>query len=1495
MIHTETQGVKNDTLESTKELFTNFRARLKETVGKCQVVIDALGDGCLIDTQLFNDVLEVVEVHKKMQIELSGKINELLPACEERKLNVLERLLTDKQKDLVVIEDAKKTLGLFLQVNTDNDSVRALFDECKKKASLILDETDSERIIEDSAPFRLFLDILSEPNLDISHVQEERIETEFPKPIPRLLYSGQFSLKEKNNVADEAITATPEEPSKLETLASLANSDDAGEPSEGLEESGTRETSRHSLLSAERHDENKQAASILTQSSQVSIIPVGDSSSSKEIAEFILESGCDSDNAEIDEENYIRMLVSALIRESVIEDTGRFPGEFARAAVLLKTMAQKNPQYQSAYKRFLFGTDAPLDDRIRIYSATAMDEVFDDVNKRDPLYLAALLRAMFMPETAFEYSLFDTGISSIRMLEDYIDKYSTTLREIYHVFSVQKRGFSQKELVSFGDKNTLDDRRLNIIARAKGMRGTITLLKKLQNKMPRFPGADNIISICFGPNSDLDEALALVADGKTRDLSVVKLVLEELANNDKIDAFINEKWREVARSERSAASALKSKAREIVFEEIKTRRDLIAEWQDFAEGDSANTSPQVKSIRDRLQELIPKALTQLKSANMAPVVYTLRRVLHALTAGELVNDQFAFSDFLKSHWVELGPDGKPILDPISCDINGFELWRRSLEHIRSERLDLPKVLCRTSDKAYREYFDNIGNAIWICRVLKRYAPNQDVSEVVIDESVWKNNVSKAQKSIEIEEQKFKADIELAYAYVRIEEHTKERILRMFDHFSKNFRENSNFGLYRLFLDFLRLEMDKEKDAVESKLRNRLKGFEESITKEKGEEYCPLAMLAAEKLNSGNFVVAEDFLKKLESGETKLAEDEQAFSEEKNVFADFLGVFEELSRQCRSNKGSRLNNWGKNTLEKMNLIDASWSKRYHESLGNILNNWPKGKGDSHPNKEGSLKNLFAELGFNVVEIKKRDPVNGYDNSEVFNIKVKGAPKNLPDYPHPIDAFGTSAGQKTFCVICLYGDHTAQDLKEEIINLSAGQNSIVLLDSLFELVKRRSFTEELKKTSEVGTFLLIDHALILYLATRDPSVRIPTLLSCALPLTYYQPFVNGSGPIPDEMFFGRKSELNDITAPTGANLVYGGRQLGKTALMRRARSIVNKPDLKEYAFFIDAKNKDVSATLISLSDELHLGKLLKEDENPSTWDELCQYMRKMFNGGRVNKLLLLIDEADSFLEDASNERYEIFTPLITLMGDTSNGFKFVFAGLHNVARTCMAISKNSPLGQLGNPLCIKPLSSNDARSLIQRPLQYLGYNITQENLELILINTNYYPGILHFFGYKLIQTISENYGKYYNSRNNPPFTLSDEQMGTILSSADMNESIKQKLNMTLELDVRYKIAANILAYLYYLEDERIWYGYTAEKIANAAKEYNLDDIVSLHTAGLDALLAEMAEMGILWSSVEKEDAERHYCFRRNNFLNMIGSEKSVLEFLADPRIEEAEANA
>ena len=474
-----------------------------------------------------------------------------------------------------------------------------------------------------------------------------------------------------------------------------------------------------------------------------------------------------------------------------------------------------------------------------------------------------------------------------------------------------------------------------------------------------------------------------------------------------------------------------------------------------------------------------------------------------------------------------------------------------------------------------------------------------------------------------------------------------------------------------------------------------------------------------------------------------------------------------------------------------------------------------------------------------------------------------------------------------VIVLLGTSTPSQIVNTVKELDLSALSIVILDKPFGLSERRTMCETYHtRTSQQNPFILIDQALCLYLALHQKEERLPLLLMSTLPFTTYQPFVRDGGSTSDEMFCGRITELRSIMDKNGASVVYGGRQLGKTALLERAAKRCNVPEQKLFAVYISIYDCD--------SEEKFVKKAVKEinkksfdsiniRETCTSIEVLCDEIEKLFNSEKVHELKLFIDEADKFLNSIANGNYEKLQPLIDLRRNTTNNFKFVLAGLHNVCRAQKATENNGVFGQLGQPLCVKPLSPKDAIELISKPLRYLGFQIDRfPHLETILTTTNYYPGILQFFGYTLVETLTSNYKSYYQAENNPPFPLQKEQLASVINSTDLNESIKEKFKLSLKLDPRYFMLARCIAYRYHYENNNNrWMGYSIDEIKEVADSYPIHCLEGLTKIEYKNLLNEMVEMGIL--SPENDS----YRLRKASFIDVIGRDwdKVDEEILSD----------
>lgn len=503
--------------------------------------------------------------------------------------------------------------------------------------------------------------------------------------------------------------------------------------------------------------------------------------------------------------------------------------------------------------------------------------------------------------------------------------------------------------------------------------------------------------------------------------------------------------------------------------------------------------------------------------------------------------------------------------------------------------------------------------------------------------------------------------------------------------------------------------------------------------------------------------------------------------------------------------------------------------------------------------------------------------------------------------PVPHFGSRA-QGRYRVVVLVDRLTPEDLLQRI-----GENTQQTATIVFALSRTPlRFWPDLARVSKERqrSFLLLDESILLFLLAQRGS-RLATWFDIALPFTYSEPYDASAGVVPPEMFYGRASELEGVKAQGGCYFIYGGRQLGKTALLRRAEKTFHDPSADRYAVWVDllaqgiGERRPAADVWLSVFDKLRELKIpglelpSVNTAKPASIDAFLAAIRVFLAGKPGRRILLLLDEADHFFEQDARQgsAYAETRRLKQLMDETERRFKVVFAGLHNVLRT--ASTSNQPLGHLNEAVRIGPLMDEreirSAEDLITRPIEAAGFEFEDRSLVMrVLAQTNYYPSLIQLYCTQLLRHLRESKLRRRDGVG-PRFKIDENDIELVFAGRPLRDAIRSKFRLTLQLDDRYEVIANAIGL------EALEPGYDHVQGVDwrvirqdCSTSWWREGFATTSERDFLALLEEMVQLGVLSQS---KTAER-FSLRNPNVLLLLGSKQeieSTLQAEREPRIE------
>lgn len=522
-------------------------------------------------------------------------------------------------------------------------------------------------------------------------------------------------------------------------------------------------------------------------------------------------------------------------------------------------------------------------------------------------------------------------------------------------------------------------------------------------------------------------------------------------------------------------------------------------------------------------------------------------------------------------------------------------------------------------------------------------------------------------------------------------------------------------------------------------------------------------------------------------------------------------------------------------------------------------------------QGALAHVLAQAGIDFANATAEPPIGRRRRwLTLTGVSVTGRALT------PALGSGRSLQPSQLRILMVWGDQQPQSIAEWVRDQPAGQTILVLwLGGHPATSEQRRALAAAARGRSRPVVVLLDEAALVYLCAQ-PARSLTAFAAISLPFTADSPYRDTPGDTAPEMFYGRRRELEQVLDPLGPSFVSGGRQLGKSALLRTAqrRFLAEAPSNVAVMrnIYSIGQDGDSAALWSALWNELAAQGIctVGVPEN-DVYGALNQQVRAWVDENPARSLLILLDEADAFLEaDAAAASFPAVDGCRRLMEETGRRVKVVFAGLHRTAR--FTTVENQPLSHFGQ-ITVGPLSPTHAHELITTPLQSLGFVYQDPSTPArILALANNMPALLQLFGERLIRHLT---GRPVEP-GSPPHLITDEDIDTVWDDTDLQRQFREKYVLTLNLDHRYLVIAYTIAYEAHMNGPE--QAMALRELNERARGVWPEGFATSRADDFRALVDECVDLGLL----TRQGAA--YRMRTPTVLRLLGTQDEVVDTLA-----------
>lgn len=620
------------------------------------------------------------------------------------------------------------------------------------------------------------------------------------------------------------------------------------------------------------------------------------------------------------------------------------------------------PWAQLASLQMAYGCDSKIERHL--YRGSELKAAFPTVTAdTSALQLAAYCRAMVAPAVAYDYELHATAETFGKNFDELFPQFvvlKPLFNELLKIWDVSpERGLDSQIVEMLGG----EERRDQAIAETESKARLLCAPPKVKAMIKGIP---EFLELSFGDSSDLGSVLTIVANDDRESRPLIEDVLAQFkvgssdAEQDKaISDFIDSKWRMAVNGKKNRGMNLEYAARKHLVSAIEDRIEVLKEWNtligsSFREG----ALEQLGNLKDRILVLTDEV--SVSGAAYNPVDSTVLDALFTDIKRLLTGNSSCTMDyeqFLATGCISID-SGLPVLNMDLSRVVYCEPWRVLLEHHLSPKLDSAEAARQIADPSSR-LFDNLGqldNILNLCGAIEGVLPPSDLDR--------KN----AHQSALDELDKYKDMLEMAYAYNKIDEQQKERLLEIARLNMGFFFDLEDYANWKWFLKGLQKQVDDLSLSRKTDLDRRLSSCRRKIQGKKSSLLDKATVLFEE----GNYAVVEEYLNRIDAG--KLDLDVTPITES-DVFSEFISddVYKQLFDCCK--KSNNRNDFAKFAKSYINKnAPKSWDtdykdSGYKENALKMVGSWPK-----RGNKTGSadckdIATFLRALGLSVRQVER----------------------------------------------------------------------------------------------------------------------------------------------------------------------------------------------------------------------------------------------------------------------------------------------------------------------------------------------------------------------------------------------------------------------------------------------------------------------------------------------------------------------------------------------